>query len=167
MPQSPPTSCRTPGCSGHAVLRGFCKACVQPTSERAPAPAMRWPTQQLDAIDRQYKTKPWERFSKTHRTLNPVCQVISADGRRCMTPAKAVHHIISPHVDNTKFFSPANTVAICAEHHNPTEGEAQDSNRTFAPTKWLFNTSYEHKRPAPLESGDVRIQANGTAVIGK
>jgi hypothetical protein len=170
MSANPPSACRNAasGCPGYAVKSGLCPKCL---AADAPPPnnepiKLRWktPGQAKTEVDLWYHRAPWQKFIKALKAYNSICQVIDAHGVRCTNPSKVGHHIESPYTSPSKFLSPQNVVCICAQHHTPDEGEAQDANRTFAPTKWLFGSMYEHKRPEPRKPGDVVIGENGVAL---
>jgi hypothetical protein len=164
-----PTACRTPRCAGYAYRggRGYCADCLK-NQQPNDNPALRYKTNDKKSeVDLWYHRAPWQKFIKTLKALNPICQVIDAQGHRCTNPSKLGHHLESPFVAPSKFLSPGNVVCICAEHHTPDEGEAADLNRTFAPTKWLFGTTYEPKPRPPLKQGEVRLLENGTAIVGQ
>jgi 5-methylcytosine-specific restriction endonuclease McrA len=157
----PPVAC--PRC-GRAKP---CECAEKPTAPRQPV--SKFKSGKLDEIDKLYRRAQWQRTSQAIRNFNPICQVIFADGRRCANPSTAVHHITSPRVDLSKFFDAANLIAICEHCHDNSKGEAADSNRTFAPTRFRIlyeEVFYEHGRPAPLKPGEVRIGPNGTATVG-
>jgi 5-methylcytosine-specific restriction endonuclease McrA len=125
------------------------------------------PYKELDAIDKLYRSSAWlHGTSPIIRRLNPLCQVVSAEGRRCKNPATEVHHIVSPRVDIQRFHDPSNLVALCHSCHKTTEGEDPNSNRTFVPTIDSFGVRHAHECPKPLAKGEVRILADGTCQVG-
>ena len=154
MPQKPPIA-KAPG-SGDA-----------PTASKPPqAPVSKYKAyKEHDEYDRFLHTARWLKFSRLMRDLNPICQHI-VFGTRCQRVSKEVHHILDARTYPEKRLHPGNVVCLCPEHHPKTQGEAEDSNRTFAATRGPFQAVYEHARPAPLKKGEVRITANGVARVG-
>lgn len=76
----------------------------------------------------------WVKVSRSFRNLNPVCQAIE-DGRRCLSKAELVHHLVSPAVNfELRAFWP-NLVALCARHHSKECGDAGKFD--YADTKLL------------------------------
>jgi hypothetical protein len=151
MPTTPPKAC-------NVCKLGICE-CAKQVAQQPPV-ALRWQPK-TNATDRRYDTQAWRKFSRLLRDLNPVCLVIDEHGR-CNRPSKVVHHLVSPHVDGSKFLSPANNVPICEFHHTPDEGEAADSHRSFAPTKWIMGAEYPHEKPKAFAG--VRIGAGGVSI---
>ncbi len=151
-----PTACRTTFCGGHAVERGYCKTCIKtnPRIER-----------KRDHHDKLEKTKPWERCSKAHRELNPMCQLI-VNGKQCTKPAVLVHHIRSSRTHPELFFDWRNHVSLCRPHHPDTPGDDPKRPRHYAPTIGILGAVFLHRVVAPLKKGEVRIGADGTAEIG-
>ena len=82
---------------------------------------------------KEYHCKRWRDLRDSLLTHNPLCQVIEK-GVRCMRPASICHHLISPQQDYSKIYDWRNLVCICPHHHNDTEGEDPNANRSFSPT---------------------------------
>jgi hypothetical protein len=138
-----PTACRTTFCAGHAVERGYCKTCVKtnPRIER-----------KRDHHDKLEKTKPWERCSKAHRELNPMCQLI-VNGKQCTKTHPEL------------FFDWRNHVSLCRPHHPDTPGDDPNRPRHYAPTQGILGAVFVH--PTPLKTGEVRIGEGGVAEVGQ
>jgi hypothetical protein len=141
-----------------------------PTASCQPAnpgkPRLRWPRKDRDAVDKLYHTQRWERFSRLIRDKNPICQVVEA-GKQCREISKVVHHIKSPRQAPDLFLEPSNVVAICEAHHETSEGEDMANPHQYVPTNGMFGAVHTHEYLKPIEPGQVRILANGTAIVGK
>jgi hypothetical protein len=174
MSANPPVACKnaSTGCGGYVVERGLCAACLKANPQAANKPAhapLRWKQHsKRDEVDLSYRHADWVRFSKAARAYNPLCQNIDANGVRCNRASKDAHHIVSPRVAPERRLDPSNVACLCRDHHDNTEGESIDSNRTLAPTRWRTGigpiVEYEHNRPAPRKPGDVVIGENGVAL---
>lgn len=127
-------------------------------------PNLRWHKPgERDNVDRFYHTAEWERFSKTFRALNPICQLI-VDGVQCRYPSKEVHHLVSPRVNFNKRVDPANAVALCPEHHPKSEGEP-DIPREYVPTHWLMGATFSHPKQIVLtKPSQIELPEPGKAV---
>ena len=177
MAANVPTACRNTryGCGGTCfpeLGHTHCSSCEaanakeQAAAKPQPAQVLRWPKSgERDRVDKFYHTSEWERFSKTCRSCNPLCQLI-VDGVQCRFPSAEVHHLASPRADWQRRMDPANVVCLCPEHHPKSVGEASNSVREYVPTKFILGAIYHHPKHEPLKQGEVRILANGIARIG-
>src|SRR6266571_6754405 len=136
MAGSPPTACRTPGCSGTCFPEtghSYCADCeaahnqeqaTRPKQE--PQPRYTGNTR-VTEHDRLIHSSTWMRkTSPTMRLLNPLCQRIFEDGSRCRYPSKEIHHLSA---DPKLFFTPSNLVALCKACHHKDQGESADTPR--------------------------------------
>jgi len=138
-----PTACRTSTCSGYAVTRGYCAICLK----NNPAP----PTSNYkfrvakDPTKLLYDRMDWKGPRGTRAltlVMNPLCQHTHG-GLQCRYPAKAVHHLHDPKDHPELMHSPANLVAVCANHHQGGQrGETQGY--LYVPTKWYGGKEYPH-----------------------
>src|ERR1700730_12364083 len=81
-----------------------------------------------DYVMKLYRTQRWERLKWYMRSLNPQCQRLLDNGRRCEQFSVILHHIVSPRVALHLMFDAANILCVCESHHPNTVGE-QDVTR--------------------------------------
>ncbi|SRR6266566_4509861 len=152
--RQPPTACRT-------CQQAPCKC----DKAKGQLPQVRWP-KKSSPIDKALDNAPWRKFIKTLIALNPLCVSIDENGVRCLHPATLGHHIVSRHAAPSRLCDPTNVVPLCHDCHETTDGEPEDSKRSFAAVKWLFGQIIEHPKYVPLKRGEVRIGEDGVARIG-
>lgn len=92
-----------------------------------------------DAATEFERSWTWVKVSRTFRNLNPICQAIE-DGRRCLSKAELVHHLISPAVRWDLRMEYRNLVSLCQRHHTPHAGDA--GLWDYAPTKLLVENEW-------------------------
>src|SRR2546423_12174942 len=87
-----------------------------------------------DSMRPLYKTARWVKFAALVKNCNPQCQR-TVNGQQCTQPSKVVHHLVSPRVRPELFLDWQYVVAICAEHHETSEGENLAEPHTYAITQ--------------------------------
>jgi 5-methylcytosine-specific restriction enzyme A len=127
MPNSPPTACRYPSCSEHAVEGGYCSKHKQ---EQPP------PKKYVNAAWRKlYDTSRWRHPTNGLRAVklrrNPICEDPHKMG--CHNPSDTVHHVKDHRGDERLFFDYQNLQAVCKACHDPITGSTHGPNRK-APT---------------------------------
>ena len=66
---------------------------------------------------------PWRKCSHHIRRCNPICQAIWY-GIRCNRPSTIVHHLVDPETAPHLRTDPSNLVALCANCHITSTGDA-------------------------------------------
>jgi len=152
MTISPPTSCRTPFCSGHAVPGTW--SCIDCTVARASAPKAPPLRRRNHAF---YNEPDWKRCTKTMKVFNPLCQELDENGTQCRNPSKVSHHILDPDDRPDLKYSPSNLVCLCHAHQNRGQ-RGDDGKANYAPTRWkvpfgeeIFYKHEQHDPKAPFK----------------
>ena len=95
-----------------------------------------------DSMRPLYKTARWLKFAAMVKNCNPQCQR-TVNGEQCTQPSKVVHHLVSPKIRPELFLDWQYVVAICAEHHETSEGENLNAPHTYAITRGILGASVD------------------------
>jgi len=84
-----------------------------------------------------YHDVRWARYRKSILDLNPICQWVGEDRRRCTNPASIIHHVCDSGTSpgNEHIFDYENCVAVCS-HHHPLP--SQKNQGQFVPTLYYI-----------------------------
>jgi hypothetical protein len=121
MPEKPFQLCAEPGCMERTRARHCPKHATDNTAVHNLAE--RDKRKHDDKIWSLYYCAAWtKRFRPAFLGTNPICQRILADGTQCQERATECHHIISPRQAQSLMYSWSNVKALCAAHHDKSQG---------------------------------------------
>lgn len=109
---SAPRACRN--CGRASTQGGYCEQHQQASA--------RGDKRVRDDVDKRYTRAPWPSFRLTMLGQNPICQRLDRRGEQCNSPARLVHHLLSPRVRPDLFVEPSNVVCLCEHCHPSDEG---------------------------------------------
>lgn len=118
MPTAAARPCARPGCA--ALLYGagrYCdvhKALLWKTQNRA-----RRESPQRAALDSQYRSSSWRRYSRHRLAEHPLCVICQESGQ--VTAATLTDHIV-PTDAGGDFWDPENHQSLCDQHHRAKSG---------------------------------------------
>jgi hypothetical protein len=121
MPESPYSYCREPGCAIR-TRSAYCPAHLNNNEAQRRRAALDYERKKDDPVWKKYNCQAWVRFKASFFSCNPICQRL-IDGKQCCARATLIHHILSPRVRPDLMYTFGNCRALCAAHHETTEGE--------------------------------------------